>query len=67
MGAVASYLGNWVFTRVLLNLETRYPTYYDGAGPDFIVAFMNYLPLFVLFGIVIYVMTQSQKPTEVYG
>ena len=66
VGAVVSYMGLWVFERVLLTLETRYPSYYAGVGPDFAVSFMTYLPLFVLLGILIYVMVQSQKPPEVY-
>jgi hypothetical protein len=66
VGGVASYLGFWVFDRVLTNLETKWPQYYAGAGPDFAAAFMQYLPVFVIFGVIIYVMVQSQKPPEVY-
>lgn len=62
LGSVASYLGWWAFDRVLTSLETKWPNYYAGGGPDFATAFMRYLPVFVLFGILIYVMTQSQKP-----
>ena len=62
LGAISSFLGNWAFDKVLTNLETKWPNYYAGTGPDFATAFMRYLPLFVLFGIVIFVMVQSQKP-----
>jgi len=61
-GAISSFLGWWGFDKILTNLETRYPNYYAGEGPDFAVAFVRYLPLFVLFGVLILVMVESQKP-----
>lgn len=61
-GSVSSFLGWWAFDKVLTNLETKWPSYYAGSGPDFATAFMVYLPIFVLFGTLIYVMVQSQKP-----
>ena len=66
IGGVTSYLGNWLFDKVLTNLETKWPAYYAGAGPDFAASFMQYLPVFVMFGVLIYVMVQSQKPKELF-
>lgn len=48
-------------------LETAYPAYYSGTGPDFIYAFVQYSPLLIiLIPLVIYMIVQSQKPREVY-
>jgi len=63
MGIMVWYLGNYAFTQILDLLETRYPAYYSGSGPDFIVQFINYMPLIcILIPVLIYVIVQSQKP-----
>ena len=55
------------FDTAFTTLETAYPAYYAGAGPDFIYAVVKYSPLLIiLIPIVIYMIVQSQKPTEVY-
>ena len=56
------------FDTALTTLETSYPAYYAGGGPDFIYAFLKYSPLFlILIPVIIYMIVQSQKPAEVYG
>ena len=55
------------FDTMLTALETAYPAYYAGSGPDFIYAVMRYTPLLIiLIPILIYMIVQSQKPAEVY-
>jgi len=67
MGIVVWYLGDYAFTYILDLLETRYPSYYAGSGPDFIVQFITYMPLIcILIPVLIYVIVQSQKPKGVY-
>jgi len=55
------------FDTAFTTLETAYPAYYAGSGPDFIYAFVKYSPLLlILIPVIIYMIVQSQKPTEVY-
>lgn len=63
-----SYWGYFsAFDTVMTSLETTYPAYYAGGGPDFIYAFLLYAPLLlILIPIVIYMIVQSQKPREAY-
>lgn len=64
-GIVTWYLGFYIFDYTLTLLETRYPAYYTGAGPDFAYAFMTWIPLIVIgISAILYVLVQSQKPEE---
>lgn len=67
LGGVLWYVMNEIYTRALTSLETAYPSYYAGAGPDFLTAVMTWSPLLViLITALIYVITQSQKPQGAY-
>ena len=62
-----SYFALWTaFDTTLTTLETAYPAYYSGGGPDFIYAFLRYSPLLlIIIPLVIYMIVQSQKPQEI--
>jgi len=65
-GIITWFLGFYVFDYTLTLLETRFPAYYAGAGPDFAAAFMQWIPLIVIcVSALLYVLVQSQKPQEV--
>lgn len=67
MGLFAWYTSDHVFNYVLNTVETAYPSYFTGSGPDFLVAFIKWSLLFViLIGGLIYIAVQSQKPKERY-
>ena len=67
LGGALWYVMNEVYTHTLNAMETSYPSYYAGAGPDFITAVMTWSPfLVVLVTALIYVVVQSQKPKGVY-
>jgi len=67
MGIIVWFCANYVFVNVLEVLETKWPSYYAGTGPDFMIAFMRWMPLIlILIPVVIYAAVQSQKPREAY-
>ena len=62
-GIVSWSLGNLVFDTIVTKLETSYPSYYTGTGPDFLVNFYNYLPVILIVGsVLLVVLVESQKP-----
>lgn len=65
VGGLAYYILFSAFDMTLTTLETAYPAYYSGGGPDFIYNFLRWGPFFlILVPLIIYVIVQSQKPQE---
>jgi hypothetical protein len=67
LGAVGYWGIDFAFNAVLDNLETKWPSYYSGSGPDTLIAFIHWMPvLCIMIPIIIYVIVNSQKPQEIY-
>lgn len=63
LGGLLYYVTNYAYTEVLNLLESSYPSYYSGAGPDLLTALVYWSIFFmVIVTAIIYARVQSEKP-----